>query len=63
MKIKLVQNAMGQLSGSVLDVSAEVARLLITRGAAVAEDQVKQDDERRYPERNKSMSARQAVKG
>ena len=61
MKVKLLQQAMGQSIGAEMEVSVEVARLLIGRGAAEAIEPEKEQP--KYPERNKSLSARQPVKG
>lgn len=70
MKIKLLQQAMGQAIGAEMEVEVEIARLLIGRGAAeaidggpLASDPLEDKAERKYPERNKSMAARQTAKG
>jgi hypothetical protein len=59
-KVKLLQWAMDQAPGSEMDVSPNIAALLIKRGAAEAVDLAEASrTHQEVPARNKSMAARQ----
>lgn len=67
MKVKLIEWAMGQAPGSVLELHVNIAQPLIARGAAEAvetgQDSAPCTQGLGVPQRNKSLAARQKGKG